>query len=143
MADDGRVELRRLIGELGKIPKDLRRALRPALLKVAAPVLAEAKRNAAWSTRIPGATRITTNFTGRRPGIAITVSKAKAPHARPLENLGMRGTFRRPVFGHRDRWTTQRARPFLFPAVTSKANVALAQEVGRVVDEVARANGFR
>ncbi|GAB1823577.1 HK97 gp10 family phage protein [Herbidospora sp. RD11066] len=143
MAGGGGEELRRLIGELGKIPKELRAALRPVLRKVVDPIFVQAKANAAWSSRIPGAMRITTTFSGRRPGIAITVSKKKAPNARPLENLGMQGMIRRPVFGHRDRWVQQRARPFLFPAVTAKANVAMAEEVGRVVDQVARENGFR
>ena len=137
-----RGELRKLVADLGKIPPELRRAIRPALKKVAEPVLAQARSNASWSKRIPGAIRITTSFSQKRPGISIVVSRTRAPHARPYEALGEPGSFRHPVFGNRDAWVSQKARPFLFPAVRAKAD-DLSEEAGRVVDEAARSAGFR
>jgi hypothetical protein len=135
-------EILRTLDVFGPIPNEIRRELRPILRQVAEPVLAKARQNASWSTRIPGATRISVGFGRRSAGVAITVSSVKAPHARPLENLGRQGNVRHPLFGNRERWVSQRARPFLFPAMAS-ADEALVRETGRVVDEVARKHGFR
>ena len=135
-------ELVRWIEVFGPIPGEIRRELRPALNRVAQPVLVQARANASWSTRIPGATRISSSFSRRSAGVAITVSGRKAPHARPLENLGRPGSFRHPVFGNRDRWVSQAARPFLFSAVAG-AEEDLVRETGQVVEQVARKHGFR
>jgi len=135
-------EILRVLDVFGPLPAEIRRELRPALRRVADPVLQQARANASWSTRIPGAMRISTSFSRRTAGVAITVSVKKAPHARPFENLGRNGSFRHPVFGDRERWVSQTARPFLFPAVAS-ADPELVRETGRVVDQVARKHGFR
>lgn len=100
MVADGNAELRKLIRDFKKLPPDLRKELRPALKKGAQPVLADARRRAGWSTRIPRATRLSTSFTARRGGVKIVVSAKRAPHGRPYENLGNPGTFRHPVFAH-------------------------------------------
>jgi hypothetical protein len=91
-------EIRKLVRDFGKIPPELRKELRPALRKGAEPVLAEARRRAGWSTRIPKATRISAQFTKRRGGVVIAVSSRRAPHGRPYEHLGNPGTFRHPVY---------------------------------------------
>ncbi|MEU8279562.1 HK97 gp10 family phage protein [Microbispora bryophytorum] len=135
-------EILRVLDVFGPLPAEIRRELRPALRKVAEPVLAQAKANASWSTRIPGAIRISTSFSRKTAGVAITVSAGKAPHARPFEHLGRPGTFRHPRFGDREKWVSQTARPFLFPAVSS-ADEDLVRETGRVVDQTARKHGFR
>ncbi|WP_327047290.1 HK97 gp10 family phage protein [Microbispora sp. NBC_01189] len=135
-------ELFRWIDVFGPIPAEIRGELRPALQRVAEPVLAQAKTNASWSSRIPGAIQISTSFARRSAGVALTVSGKAAPHARPFENLGRRGNFRHPVFGDRERWVSQGARPFLFPAVAG-ADEELVRETGRVVEQVARRHGFR
>ena len=135
-------EILRVLDVFGPLPAEIRRELRPALRRVAQPVLRQAKVNASWSTRIPGAIRISTSFSRRTAGVAITVSARKAPHARPFENLGRTGNFRHPLFGDRERWVSQAARPFLFPAVAA-ADPELVRETGRVVAEVARKHGFR
>ncbi len=139
----GSDELRKLIDDLGEIPVELRRELRPAIRVVAGPVLAQARANASWSARIPAAMRIAPSFSQKRPGVAIVVSAARAPHARPYEDTDGDGRLRHPVWGHRDRWVEQSARPSLFPAVRSTADAAMTEEVGRVVEQVARAHGFR
>lgn len=135
-------EILRVLDVFGPIPTEIRKEIRPALRKLAEPILAQAKVNAAWSSRIPGAIRINTSFSRRTAGVAITVSAKKAPHARPFEHLGRQGTFRHPVFGNREKWVSQTARPFLFPAVAS-ADDDLVRETGRVVEQVARKHGFR
>ncbi len=154
-----RAEIRELIKDMQKIPPDLRKQLRPALKKGAEPILAQAKANASWSTRIPKATRIATTFTKKRAGVAIRTSAKKAPHARPHENLGKPGSFRHPVYAlprkremvfgreipgaFRDtRWVNQKARPFLFPAVEAKGD-AVVDELGKTVMNIARENGWK
>lgn len=138
-----RDELRKLVEDLGKIPPELRRQIRPALRRVAEPVLAEARANASWSSRIPGAMKISPSFSKRRPGISIVVSARRAPHARANEDLDADGRVTHPVFGNRRNWVVQKARPFLFRAVRSKADGAMSEEAGRVVDQAARSAGFR
>lgn len=110
---DANKEIRKLVRDFKKLPPALRKELRPALRKGAQPVLAEARRRASWSSRIPRATRITTSFTKRRGGVSIVVNSKKAPHGRPYENLGEPGTFRHPVFSGGD-GAIQRSRDMVF-----------------------------
>lgn len=134
-------EIRDLINDLGKIPKELKAELRPGLRKAGEVVRDEARRNAAWSRRIPAATRVSVGFTARNPGVAVQVNRNRAPHARPFEHGGEPGFFRHKVFGHEDRWVAQRARPFLAKAAEAKAPEA-EKQVGDVVDRVTRQAGF-
>jgi hypothetical protein len=137
----GREQLRQLAEDFGgKIPPEVRRELRPKFRTVVAPTVDKVKDKASWSTRIPGATKLSTSL-GRRPGVRIVVNAKKAPHARPYEDRGQWGAFRHPVFGHRDRWVAQRSRPFLFNTVAADAD-RIAQGVADVVPEVARKHGF-
>lgn len=136
-------EVRDFIKDFGKVPKDFRSELRPALRVIGNEVRAEAQRRSAWSKRIPAATRVSVGFTKRNPGVSVVVNRVKAPHARPLENRGLNGMFRHPVFGHKDRkWEEQPARPFLAPAAEAKADNAAAK-VADVWDIAARRAGFR
>lgn len=128
--------------DLNGIPKDLRKKLRPAIKKGAQPVLQQARRNARWSKRIPKATRIAARFAKKDPHVAIIVNRKRAPHARPYENGGKPGTFRRPVYGNRRNWVTQEARPFLEPAARTKGG-AVENEITKAVDQTTRNAGFR
>jgi hypothetical protein len=134
-------ELQRLIRDLGQIPKDLQKELRPAVKKAAEVVKRDAQARSSWSTRIPGAMRVVVKLAGSGAGASVVVSAAKAPHARPYENLGNPGTFRHPVYGNREVWVPQAARPFLFPAAQAKADAA-TEEIDKAVREVLRRNGF-
>lgn len=113
--------VRVLAREFGQVPFDLRRELRPRLRQAGDLIRSEAQANAAWSSRIPGAIRMTVSFASKTGGIRIYVDSKKAPHARPYEGAGRGGTsassFRHPVFGNRNNWVAQPTRPFLFPAV--------------------------
>ena len=61
---------------------------------------------------------------------------SKAPHAKILEFGG-----RHPVFGHRDRWVFQPARPHIFPAVragTEKVHAEALAALDDALKEIAR-----
>lgn len=137
----GKDEIRELIQEFGKLPADLRAELRPAMRKAAEKPLAAAKQNAAWSSRIPNATKVAVSFSKRYAGVAIKTSRTKAPHARANEHGGQPGTFRHRVFG-RNVWVQEKARPFLWPA--AKPFLESTDElVGSVVDSIARQYKFK
>ena len=135
-------EIRRLIDDLGKIPQDLKVKLRPELRAVGQIVRDQARFNASWSKKIPPATRVAVGFTKRNPGVSVQVNKNRAPNARPFEHGGEPGAFRHPVFGHRDRWVAQQARPFLYEALAQHASEA-EQRIAAAVDKVTRDAGFR
>lgn len=129
---------------LGKVPLELRRELRPQLRAAGQHILDDMKRRASYSTRIPGATRMTVSFSARGGGIRFRVMASRAPHARVLErgNLGGRAaTFRHPVFGDPDVWVSQATRPFFFPAVAAgrpELNKGISNAVKASLREVSR-----
>lgn len=135
-------EIQKLVADLGRVPIELRRELRPAIRAAAQPVLQEARSRASWSSRIPAATRIQQRLSGKRAGVSIVVSAARAPHGRPYEHGGAPGNFRHPVYGNRNAWVTQRARPFLWPAAVAKRE-AVAREIDKAVEQVLRRTGWR
>lgn len=121
--------VRLLARDLGRIPLELRQELRPRLKEAGEVIASEARSNASWSTRIPGAIRVQALFGRLTGGVVVKVDRNKAPHARALEGITARrgalsrttgGTFRHPVFGDRDVWVDQPTRPFLAPAVVAK-----------------------
>lgn len=102
-------------------------ALRRKLKTVGDIVANQAKQNASWSSRIPGS--IKSRATQRQA--SVRAGGPNAPHAAPFEHRGQPGSFRHPVFGHRDRWVAQQARPFL--------RLALQQRNADIVDGMAQA----
>lgn len=140
-----------LIADLGKIPPELRRVLRPAMKKAASPILEDAKRRASWSTRIPGAISIKTSFAGTayRSGVRLVVDSKKAPHARPYESGSARNReLRHPVFAdpEKDRtewtWVEEKTRPFFFPAVRDGLPEARRQAELAVLHAARTVGGF-
>jgi len=139
-------ELVRLAADLGRIPDELTKTLRPALLRVGETVRADAASRASWSTRIPGAMSVRPSVTARGgASVTIRVSAAKAPHARPFENAGQPGSFRHPVHadGPRSSWTwvAQDAHPFLFPAARAHREQTV-KAIGDAAEDAARRHGF-
>lgn len=137
---------------LNRIPSQLQRQTRSALRLAAAPIVADAKARASWSTRIPGAISSRIRFAGNKAGVRITVSAAKADHARPYEGLLARARdsrrigFRHPVFAsERFRqqwvWVNEPFRPFLQPAVEA-GSPGVERALLAAVDDVLRRNGF-
>ncbi|WP_160051429.1 HK97 gp10 family phage protein [Nocardiopsis sp. FR26] len=133
--------IRRLIRQHGKFPEDLRKSLRPRMKAAGQPILADARRRASWSTRIPRALRLATSFTRRQAGVSIVASQRIAPHARPLEGIRGNRTFRRPVFGDRETWVEQNTRPYLVPAADLHGR-RVVQAVNQAVDDAAQAAGY-
>lgn len=139
IADTGinRAEWAAFLRDLKLLAPVTRRQLVKEFKALLGPLQAEARRNASWSTRIPKA--IGKTVSARRIGLVARV--ANAPHARPFE--GISGpTFRHPVFGNRQVWVTQAARPFLKPAVESKRDEFM-EAAGDAVEGAARATGWR
>lgn len=138
----GTGDFQRAVINLALIPKAVRKELRPALKKAADMVVQDARGRASWSSRIPGAIGVRVNFGAKTEGVAIRVNQKRAPHARPYEGITGGSTFRHPYFGNRERWYTQRTRPFLQPAARAKQGQVRAA-VAKVVDDAARRHGFR
>lgn len=111
--------------KLERLPLEMRAKLRTVVKQGADAIAAQAKVNANFSTRIPGAisTQSSSALSVTKVSATVRVSAAKAPHARVLEegNVGSSSTttFRHPVYG-RDWWTPQPMHPFLAPAVAGK-----------------------
>jgi hypothetical protein len=138
MAGDFAAQLRQAAADLRAMSTEVRRGVRPALVEAAQPMVSEAKANASWSSRIPGAIRARV----LKNGVDIVVNRKKAPHARPYEGITGNDTFRHPVHGRRDRWVEQKTRPYLEPAVEQhRGKVRVGLE--RVVSDAARRHGFR
>lgn len=135
-----RGQLQAFIRDLGAIPPALQRELRPGMLRAGQPALREVQRRAGWSTRIPGAT-VLTSSTGSSPGVTVRVRSAQAPHARPYEHDGAAGTFRHPVYGNRHNWVPQEARLFFYSGVAAAAD-QVAEAVADIVTGVAEQHGF-
>lgn len=133
-------KLQQIRKDVGKFPKDLTRKLRPALRQSGEEPLARIKKDSAWSSRIPGATRLSVTFTSRFTGVSIVTDKKKAPNARPYEHGGSPGQFRHRVFG-RNVWVYEPARPFMSPAAKEWFD-GMDEKIGKVIDEVIRPYGF-
>jgi hypothetical protein len=140
-ANPGTEKLRRFVRSFDKFPADVRAELRPKLKASAIRPLAQAKVNAAWSSRIPKAIRVQVSFAKKKAGVRLVVNRKKAPHARPLEKLGRRGRIRHPVPGLRA-WVSQPSRPFLWPAAQPWLKDA-DQIIGAAVDDAAAKHGFK
>lgn len=137
----GRAQLRQLIEDLGQLPPALRRELRPAIKQGSQPMLRAMHSNASWSSRIPPATKLTSKLTGSGAGVSVVVNARQAPHARVYENQGVRGIFRAPLFGDRERWYPHRARPFFKPAIDAHGK-DVSDAIAETVAEIAARHGF-
>lgn len=83
-------------------------AMRRGAQQAAEPIADAIRREAAWSSRIPGAISVTPIARG----MAVSVDPQLAPEAAPLNNFDKPGTFTHPVWGND--WTVQQqARPFM------------------------------
>lgn len=131
-------QLRQAAADLRAMSTEVRREVRPALKKAAEPMVAQAKANASWSTRIPRAIRLAVI----KRGVEIRVSAKRAPHARPYEGISGNAQFRHPVHGRRDRWVSQATRPFLDSAVKAHRN-KIRPSLFKIVEEAAQRHGYR
>ena len=126
-------DLRALARDLERTVPGVRREVSEVVIESGQLVAAEARTLSSWSSRIPGSIRVagTLNRSVVRAGGEV------APHAPAFEHGGRPGEFRHPVFGNRNVWVGQRARPFLAPALEAKA-AAMERRLHQGVDEVFR-----
>ena len=129
---------------LSRLARDLRKAAPEAALAArlrirgAAEVVAEdARQRASFSKRIPATVKVR----GSGLSVKIIAGGDAAPDAAPLENQGRQGQFRHPVFGNRDRWVSQQARPFLAPALDAHREMVAREIEDAVYEAVKRAVG--
>lgn len=136
----GAAAVRTLAADLARIPLALRTEARREMRAVGESVRQSAAANASWSRQIPAALQLRTAFDGKYAGVTVVASVAKARHARVYEGI-TRDPFRHPVFGDRETWVAQPARPYLLPAAAAGREDA---EVGLVaaVDSVLARHGF-
>lgn len=129
-------QLSRLARDLRRASPDAWKALRVALRVAAEPVAQEARSRAGFSTRIPATVKVKVTAGGN---IKIVAGGPNAPEAAPLENKGRAGVFRHPVFGQRENWVEQPARPFLAPAFDAHKERVVAEVEAAVYAAVLRA----
>jgi hypothetical protein len=130
-------DIRRMARDLESTVPGIKKEVGTATKEAGLVVAMEARALSSWSSRIPESVRAA----GGLAKVVVRAGNANAPHAAPYEHGGLPGTFRHPVYGNRQVWVQQAARPFLAPALERKA--ALFEErVYRGVDMVFNAAGF-
>jgi hypothetical protein len=105
--------LRQLGARLRHSHPDIDRAVKAALREEGRKVAERARQNASWSSKIPATVKVRSSGVN---AVIVSAGGPAAPGAKPIEHAGAQGTFRHPVFGDRDNWVDQTARPFLHPA---------------------------
>jgi hypothetical protein len=133
--------------QLAKVPVELRKTVRVALLQAAEGVKSAAQENAAWSTRIPAAIKVVPKLTGRKPGVWVQADQTKAPHARTIEGITGNDTFRHPLnypqqIANGRPFVDQATRPYLAPALRDHGDAAV-EAIVTAVDAALDAAGFR
>jgi hypothetical protein len=137
-------ELHQLYVDLKAVEGNLRVELRHAIADSGQPLAALVRNAAGWSSRIPGAVKVSASFSTRSAGVAIKVDGGAAPEAAPLENKGQSGTFGHPVYGNREVWVRQQARPFFYRTLSGSSAVGIAEKaILAAMDKVAAKAGFR
>lgn len=117
-------QLREFGRVLHRLAPELEKEFRNGLAAAGEIIAAAARRKAGeFSTRIPATVKV------RRRGnrVRVVAGGPGAPGAAAINNKGLTGIFRHPVFGNREVWVDQPARPFLEPddATSEEAVVAV------------------
>ena len=119
-------QVSRLARALARAAPEAWAACRVSLRAAGMIVADDARGRASFSTRIPGSIRVRTG----RGNVRVVAGGPTAPDAAPLENKGQSGNFRHPVWGNREVWVDQPARPFLAPALD-----AHREEVAQLMED--------
>lgn len=135
-------DLRELYQAAKAADGNLQVLLRRGVKEAAQPIANGVKSAASWSSRIPGATRTKASFSAKGASVTVEVDAAAAPEAAPLNHGGRGGTFRHPVFGNRENWVSQQARPFFDQGVTA-GQPAADSAMDRLMTDFAHQLGFR
>lgn len=129
-----------LADQFRDVPAEMRSRLAARLRPIGERTVADAKARASWSSRIPAAIHLRVSFSGKNPGLIITVDHTVAPHARAYEGI-VYDVFRHPLFGDREYWYDQKSRRYVWPAVQATQQ-EVADLADDVIDEVFAAAGF-
>ncbi len=138
------LQLSALAQDLYRMGPEIRKQLKQNLLQIGAPLLADARRRAGFSSRIPAAITVkpVASDTAGTVGLVLRVSVGEGtPHARPYEGGGNGGTFKHPLFGDREVWVTQASRPYAWPSVMAHRDDA-ERAAARAVEMAAVAAKF-
>jgi hypothetical protein len=133
-------DLQKLFVELKAMQGSLQVELRRGIREAAIPAVRAVQASASWSSRIPGAVKAQPFFTAKRAGARIVVDAKQAPEAAPLDNHGQSGPFRHMVFGNRNNWVDQPARPFFEGKIERSVEVEMAMR--SVMTRVAAKGGL-
>ena len=133
-------DLQKLFFELKAMEGNLQVELRRGIRAAATPMARAVQANSSWSSRIPGAVSVKPSFTAKRASVRIVVDASKAPEGRVLEHNGESGDFKHPVWGHRDRWVAQPAKPFFYSSLERSVEAEIAMRA--VMARVATKAGF-
>ncbi len=102
-------------------------------------VAKDARRRAAWSSRIPATIKVT----GGSTSVSVKAGGPTAPHAEPYQGPSGRAQFRHPVYGRRrQKWAVQVTRPYLRAALEANAS-QVGEIVAKVIDDFTADAGFR
>lgn len=138
---EGSLGLAQLSRDLYRMSPALRSRLGKTIRDLGKGMESDAKSNASWSSRIPGAIKVSGTVTPNAVGVALRVSTGAAPHARPYEGLDGGSSFRHPVYGG-PAWVSQGTRPYARPA-QEKAGKELPEAGMKAIEEAAAEAGFR
>lgn len=129
---------------LKRFRKDLRTAAKPLVPAVRASIRAiPSKRRytaAGLRGRLSRATTLEVKTGGRQAAVIIRVDGRKMPEKQRALQAYLEGTksrWRHPVYGNRDAWVQQPAKPFFYK-VMGPAGTRARIAVGRVLDQVSR-----
>ena len=109
--------------------------LRTSLRAAGELVASDARSRSSWSHRIPGSIKVRTSGAT----VSVIAGGHAAPDAVPYEHRGLDGTFRHPLFGNRELWFNQQARPFLTPALRANIEPAMVMVVEALDKAIATA----
>lgn len=123
------------------LARDMRRAtplmykeIQHGLKDIGEIVAGEARHNAGYSEKIANSIKVRTR--------GFSVSVVASGTLAGLEEMGSKSTgpagWRHPLFGNKDLWYPQKSRPFLYPALKSKAelvDLAVWTLVGTALDD--------
>lgn len=139
--------VRELAAALGGIDADMRKAMKPGVLKAAEVVADEIRERASFSPEIAGSVKTSARFSASGGGATVTVPERGYPHAGEVAAYDGNGLtserLRHPVYGNREVWSDKNTatHPMSTVSVVEKEPEAVAI-IAETVSAVIAANGL-
>ncbi len=137
--------VREVAAALAGLDADMKKALKPGILKAANVVGDEVKRRAAFSPPIADSVKVSARFSATGGGATVTVPERVEPHQGEVAAYDGNGltaeTKRHPVYGNRNAWVPYTTHPMSTVSVVEKEPEAVAI-VAETVSAVIAANGL-